>query len=311
MYAPSAAGALRDRPVRARAKITSSSPSVATTSERKCGPEARCLVDTLTADTANMTLATIDPKAASTTDTTGLMWAPEIGPNIKMMANSPDPVATAFSSNSSPGSPGESCWAAIPEPITTAARNALPSPSASNRRHSGCFSITTPAARGSLAASAAHRPERVVGMELTRGHLHVGQHGIELPRFPAGTVDPHLVLQGVAARDFVLDRGRQPGRLKALLGGGNRFSGLHLDPEVVERPRHLASVLDEDQLEGRVGDGEVGVAGPDLGRLGVEQRRVEADRLVHVGDVEGELHAGHLTNLLIAFTYIDISNGHI
>ena len=32
--------------------------------------------------------------------------------------------------------PGESCWAAIPEPITVAPRKALPSPSATKRRHS-------------------------------------------------------------------------------------------------------------------------------------------------------------------------------
>jgi hypothetical protein len=37
-----------------------------------------------------------------------------------------------------------------------------------------------------------------------------------------------------------------------------------------------AGVLDEHQLERRVGNGEVGVARPDLGRLGVEQLRVDA-----------------------------------
>ena len=64
-----------------------------------------------------------------------MKWPPETGPNIKMIANSPAAVAAAFSSSSSPVSPGDRRCAAMPEPITTAARNALPSSSASSRRH--------------------------------------------------------------------------------------------------------------------------------------------------------------------------------
>src|SRR6185312_8425936 len=48
-----------------------------------------------------------------------------------------------FSTSSSPVWPGESCWAAIPEPITTAARNALPRNSAVSRRHSGMGALLT------------------------------------------------------------------------------------------------------------------------------------------------------------------------
>ena len=66
------------------------------------------------------------PNTASTKDTTGLKWPPDTGPNIRMIANSPAAVAAAFSNSSSPVSPGDSRWAAMPEPITTAARNALP-----------------------------------------------------------------------------------------------------------------------------------------------------------------------------------------
>ena len=65
--------------------------------------------------------------------------APDTGPNIKMIANSPAAVAAAFSSNSRPVAPGDSRWAAIPEPITIAARNALPRNSASSRRHSAAW----------------------------------------------------------------------------------------------------------------------------------------------------------------------------
>src|SRR6516164_9800769 len=146
---------MRDRPERAKAKITSNRPSVATTSERKCAGEARCLVEISMAALENMTLATTAPKmqpatwagryaaasrhesprkAASTKDTTGLKCPPETGPNIKMMAKSPAAVAAAFSNSCRPVLPGESCWAAMPEPMTTAARNALPKNSASRRR---------------------------------------------------------------------------------------------------------------------------------------------------------------------------------
>ena len=51
--------------------------------------------------------------------------------------------------------------------------------------------------------------------------------------------------------------------------------------------------LEQDELERRLGDGEVGVAGTALGRLGVEEPRVEGDGGVEVGDAEGELDTGH------------------
>ena len=64
-----------------------------------------------------------------------MKWPPDTGPNIKMIANSPAAVAAAFSSSSSPVSPGDRRCAAIPEPTTTAARNPLPRNSAASRRH--------------------------------------------------------------------------------------------------------------------------------------------------------------------------------
>ena len=109
---------------------------------------------------------------------------------------------------------------------------------------------------------------------------------------------PHLVLQGVAARRVPLvERGQpgvaQPGRARLDVG-----AAVDLDAEVVERlGGALAALvgrdLDQHQLERRLGDGEVGVAGAALVRLGAEQGGVELDRLLEVGDVEGELHTGH------------------
>src|ERR1700758_2318748 len=61
-----------------------------------------------------------------------------------MIAYSPAAVAAAFSSSSSPVGPADSRCAAIPEPITSAARNALPRNSAVSRRHSGMGALLTP-----------------------------------------------------------------------------------------------------------------------------------------------------------------------
>ena len=134
------------------------------TSDKKCAGVARCLTEMVTAGSANIRFAATapamhpatcagryapasrqdsPPKKASAKDTTGLKWPPETGPNIKMIANNPAAVAAAFSSSCSPVWPGDSRCAAIPEPITTAARNALPKNSASSRRHSRTGALVT------------------------------------------------------------------------------------------------------------------------------------------------------------------------
>src|SRR6201993_2144596 len=61
-----------------------------------------------------------------------------------MTPNSRAAAPAAFSTNSRPVWPGESRWAAMPDPITTAARNALPRNSAVSRRHSGTGALLTP-----------------------------------------------------------------------------------------------------------------------------------------------------------------------
>jgi hypothetical protein len=77
-----------------------------------------------------------------------LKWAPETAPNIRMMVKRAAAVAAAFSNSWRPMSPGESCWAAIPEPITAAARKAEPRNSASRRRARGGFIAELPSSRG-------------------------------------------------------------------------------------------------------------------------------------------------------------------
>src|SRR6266478_4343762 len=61
MYAPTAAGADRVRPDRAKAKMTRISPRVAITSDRKWGGVARCFAEMLTAARANIKFAAIAP----------------------------------------------------------------------------------------------------------------------------------------------------------------------------------------------------------------------------------------------------------
>jgi hypothetical protein len=62
----------------------------------------------------------------------------------------------------------------------------------------------------------------------------------------------------------------------------------------VVHPGGLAGgALDQDELERRLGDREVGVAGAALGGLGAEQLGVERDGAFQVGDAERELDTGH------------------
>jgi drug/metabolite transporter (DMT)-like permease len=121
----------------------------------------------------------------------------------------------------------------------------------------------------------------------------VGLDGVDLPAFAVGCPgDPELVLPGVAAgRVPFVDGGQACFGQAGLLGVHGAGVG-DLDAQVVEAAA-LAGVLQQDELEGRLGDGEVGVAGAELGRLGAEQLAVEGDGLGEVLDVEGELDAGH------------------
>ena len=106
----------------------------------------------------------------------------------------------------------------------------------------------------------------------------VGQDGVELPaaQGDVGGVDPHLVLHGVAAavglgeRVAPCRRPRSAGRRRRR----HRWTA-------TSTPRWFsgdaaAGVLEQDELERRVGDLEVGVPGALLGRAHPEQVGVEA-----------------------------------
>src|SRR6185369_657332 len=102
MYAPTANAASDARPARTTPRITINNPKVATNSPTQSDPDDRVCVDTSTAEMSNITFATMQPNKAPSTCTTmytpasrfvvppstrsasvttGLKWAPEIGPN--------------------------------------------------------------------------------------------------------------------------------------------------------------------------------------------------------------------------------------
>ena len=178
---------------------------------------------------------------ASTNETTGLKCPPETGPNIKMMAKSPAPVAAAFSKSWSPVSCGESVWAAMPEPMTSAARKALPRNSAVRRRHSATSVIGSavdecgPTLRQQHAVGSAGRVAADAIPVASRLRGRVGQHRVDLPRRAVRVLHPHLVLDGVAAgrpRLFPCGEARAG---EPNTRCGDLVGARHLHAEVVER----------------------------------------------------------------------------
>ena len=223
------------------------------------------------------------PSSRSASVTTGLKCAPDTGPKARISATRPAPVAIEFSSSCRPTSSGREPLGGDARADDDATRNAVPTASAVGRRTSArsIDRSRSAAARGRLG----RRPRSTVASapgstraQLPGGHLDVGEHGVDLPRLAVGAVDPDLVLHRVAARHLVLGRAGQARRpASRSVAAPTSSVDSTSTPRWLSEPR-LAVALDEHQLERRLGDGEVGVAGPDLGRLGREQLRVEGDR---------------------------------
>ena len=66
--------------------------------------------------------------------TTGFRCAPDTGASAATRTARPRAVTSEFSSSWRPTSSGDSRWAAMPDPTTTATSRPVPSPSASSRR---------------------------------------------------------------------------------------------------------------------------------------------------------------------------------
>ena len=73
------------------------------------------------------------PSKASATDTTGLKWAPEMDPKVRIRATSAAPVAIVFASNANATFPPASRSAMIPDPTTAATSSSVPRNSAVRR----------------------------------------------------------------------------------------------------------------------------------------------------------------------------------
>src|SRR5436305_1309796 len=145
-----------------------------------------------------------------------------------------------------------------------------------DRLSSGGFSTPTSAAGRGVLADGDTAAGAAGGGHATEG-LAVREHRVDLPALAGRPGDPDLVLGREAAglpdllgREQAL--ARQPRDLAVDLRRRR-----HLDTEVVDRAA-APRVLDEDQLERWLGDGEVGVPRLHLVRLGVEQLAVEGDR---------------------------------
>src|SRR6478735_8385279 len=83
------------------------------------------------------------PNSQSTRETTGLKCAPDTGPNSRIRTARPKAVAMEFSNSCKPASLGDSCAAAIPDPITAVTSSAEPTNSASSRRDVLTWRFTT------------------------------------------------------------------------------------------------------------------------------------------------------------------------
>ena len=106
---------------------------------------------------------------------------------------------------------------------------------------------------------AAARRNRLVGVEVLRAGaecLGIGQHGVDLPLFTCRSGHPDLVLGGEATGGADLLIGEQSLAGEAGDLGMHMLAGFHLDPEVVDGAA-LAGGLQQNQLQRRVGDGEV------------------------------------------------------
>ena len=149
------------------------------------------------------------PKMRSASVTTGLKCAPDTGPNARISATSPAPVAIEFSRSCRPTSFGDIRCAAMPDPTTIATRKPEPSASAVALRARVAIDQPQQRAADSGAERAAHLVGGRVGIDrpqLAGRHLDVGEHRVDLPRLTVGRVDPDLVLDREAARHLVLGR---------------------------------------------------------------------------------------------------------
>src|SRR5829696_5217309 len=151
------------------------------------------------------------------------------------------------------------------------------------------------------------RAARAIGLRVlaaaagTAGLLGVLVRWEDLPRRAVRIVHPYLVLARVATGRVHLVERRQPGGDEAVLCSKHVGRRRHLDTGVVERAQARALAGVEREVERRLGDRELRVAGLALLRRDAEQRLVEPNRALDVGDGQREVRTqdSHGTTLLV------------
>ena len=117
----------------------------------------------------------------------------------------------------------------------------------------------------------------------------IGGLDVVLPSVAAWVCHPGLHLLGVAA-DGVIDTCRgEPGVRKPTFGHDDLGGRVDLNPEMIDASRLGVGLFEDDKFEGRVGHRPIRVSVLHLVGLSAEESGVKLDRLVEVGDVDGEL----------------------
>ena len=176
------------------------------------------------------------PKTRSAKVTTGFRWAPDTGPTARMMTASAAAGGGRVLQELEAGVARRQPLGGDPRANDggdeeTSAQE-LGEDSAAQVGFTASSSEPTTRARWRSTS----RPARRNRAELAGGHLHVGQHRVDLPRLAVRGVDPDLVLDGEAAGDLVLGGGGKSLAGQAGRGGGDLLGARDLDAQVVERP---------------------------------------------------------------------------
>ena len=325
------------RPARTTPRITRSSPNVATTSPNQSAPDERACVETSTAGRSNMRLATIAPTQRADDlrdDVDDARRVFDMPPRIAV-GQGDDRVevrardrAEREDQRDERRAGGDRVLEQLQADVVRATAAARRCPSRRRRRRgTRCRRL-----RRSRAARGRDRsPWLSSSAPTTRARS--AQHSASLARVDGAQLarGPSRRRRGPCRSPTARRRGRRPRPCPAPRSSTRlRPRSAVASPSPARRawaaatssvdststPRWfsdpgLAVALDQHQLQRRLGDGEVGVAGADLGRLGREELRVEVDRVVEVGHVQGELHPDSSGSLPDTLASVDGSMSRI
>ena len=128
---------------------------------------------------------------------------------------------------------------------------------------------------------------------LVAEELDLAERVVGLPRDAGRVGVPVLVRLRVAAVHALLGRGGEIGLLGLRAQRLEFVVGVDLQAEVIDAGAAAVAALRDREVDARVLDHPLGVVGLADGRLGAEQRRVEADAGVQVLDADVHVEAFH------------------